>query len=88
LDWSTVFSSVNFRPEWFTASVQTGLVGVDPLSAIVLPVALFLAENTGHLVPVGVVSQIRPPLLLVIAFVVILWAVVLTILLDSILLVR
>jgi len=36
-------------------------------------VALFLAENTGHLVPVGVVSRIWAPLLLVIVFVVIMW---------------
>jgi hypothetical protein len=47
LDWSTIFSSVNFWPEWFTALIQTGLVGIDPLSAVVLFVSLFPAENTG-----------------------------------------
>ena len=70
LDWGTVLRSVNFWPKRFTAQVQTG---INPLSAIVLLVALFLAENTGHLVPVGVVSWIWAPLLLVIVFVVIMW---------------
>jgi hypothetical protein len=94
LDWGnpglgqSVLRSVNFRPKRFTAQVQTGLVCVDPLSAIFLFVALLLAENTGYLVPVRVVAWIRPPLLLVIVSKVVLWAVVLTILLASILLVR
>jgi hypothetical protein len=88
LDWGTVFSSVNLRPKRFTAQVQTGLVCVDPLSAIFLFVALLPAENTGHLVPVRVVAWIWPPLLLVIVSIVGLRAVVLTVLLASILMVR
>ncbi len=88
LDWGTVFRSVKIRPERFTTQVQTGLVCVDPFSAIFLFVALFLAEDTGHLVPVRVVAWIRPPLLLVIVSVVVLLMIVLTVLLASILLVR
>jgi hypothetical protein len=87
LDWGTIFRSVNLRPKRFTAQIQAGLVGIDPLSAILLFVALFTAENAGHLVPVRVVAWIRPPLMLVIVSMVVLWAVVLTIFLASILLV-
>ena len=87
LDWGTVLRSVYFRPKRFTAQVQTGLVGVDPLSAILLFVALFLAEDSSHLIPVRVVARIRPPLLLVIVSIVVLCAVVLMVLLASILLV-
>jgi hypothetical protein len=87
LDWGTVLRSVNLRPKRFTAQVQTGLIGVGPLSAILLFVALFPAEDASRLVPVRVVARIRPPLLLVIVSIVVLWAVVLKILLASILLV-
>jgi hypothetical protein len=77
LDWGTVFSSVNLRPKRVYRS-----------SPIFLFVALLPAENTGHLVPVRVVAWIWPPLLLVIVSIVGLRAVVLTVLLASILLVR
>ncbi len=87
LDWGTVVRSVNFRPKGFTAQVQTGLVGIDPLPAILLFVTLFQAEDARHFVPVGVVAQIQPPLLLVIVSIVVLRVVILTILLASILLV-
>jgi len=59
LDWCPIVSSVNFRPESFTACVQTGLICVDPLSAILLPVAQFLAENASCFVSVGVVAWPR-----------------------------
>jgi hypothetical protein len=49
---------------------------------------LFPAENTGHLVFVGVVALIRSPLLLVIGPVVVLLALILAILLSWILLTR
>jgi len=87
LDWCTILCSVNFRPKRFTAQVQAGLVGVDPLSAILLFMTLFPLEDASHFVPVGVVARIRPPLLLVIVSIVVLRVVILTILLASILLV-
>ena len=67
------------------------MICVDPLSAILLPVAQFLAENASCFVSVGVVAWPRivvragSPQLLVVAPIVVLWPVVLTILLATIL---
>jgi hypothetical protein len=41
------------------------LVGIDPLSAVLLPVALPFAEDARHLVPICVVARIGSPLLLI-----------------------
>jgi hypothetical protein len=61
------------------------LVGIDPFPAIFLLMALFLTENAGHLISVRVVARIRPPLLLVVVPVVVLWAIILSILLTVLL---
>jgi hypothetical protein len=61
------------------------LVGINPFPAIFLLMALFPAENAGHLIPVRVVAQISPSLLLVVVPVVVLWAIVLAVLLTVLL---
>ena len=41
------------------------LVGIYPLSAVLLPVALPFAEDARHLVPIGIVTRIGSSLLLI-----------------------
>jgi hypothetical protein len=76
-------------PERFATEVQTGLVGIDPLSTILLSVPLLSAENAHHIVSVGVVAWvIVPPLLLIlIVSIVILLSKILMVLLASVLLI-
>ena len=94
LDWCTIIGSVNFRPESFTACIQTGLVGVDPLPTVFLPVSQLFAEDACRFVTIrvvawtGVVVRARSPLLLVVGPIAVLGSIVLAVLLASILLIR
>ncbi len=87
LDRCTIVSCVDFRPEGFSTEVQAWLVGIDPLSANLLTLTLFSAENARHLVAVGVVARVVvPPLLLILAVLIaVLWSEILTALLTLIL---
>ena len=94
LDWCTIIGSVNVWPESFTVCIQTGLVGIDSLSTVFLPVAQFLAEDASCFVSIrvvawtGVAVRARSPLLLVVGPIVVLGSIVLAVLLASTLLVR
>ncbi len=41
------------------------MIGIDLLSAFLLSVALPLADDAGHLVPIGIVAQVGSALLLI-----------------------
>jgi hypothetical protein len=58
LNWGPIFCGIDFRPKVFTIGVQAWLIGIDPLPAVLLPVALSFAEDAGHLVPIGIVARI------------------------------
>jgi hypothetical protein len=65
LNWCPIFCGIDFRPKVFTIGVQAWLVGIDPLPAVLLSVALPFAEDAGHLVPIGIVARIWSSLLLI-----------------------
>ncbi len=65
MNWCPIFRGIDFRPKVFTIGIQAWLIGIDPLPAVLLPVALPFAEDAGHLVPVGIVSWIWSSLLLI-----------------------
>ncbi len=85
MDRSTFLCEIDFRPKRFTAQIQAWLVGIDPFPAILLRMALLMAENAGHLIPVRVITRIRSPLLLIVVPVVVLWSIVLVALLPVLL---
>jgi hypothetical protein len=64
LNWCPIFHGIYFRPKNFTIGVQARLIGIDPLPALLLTVALFPSENAVHLVSIGVVARVGSPLLL------------------------
>jgi len=65
LDWCPIFCGIDFRPKVFTIGIQAWLIGIDPLPAVLLPMALAFAEDAGHFVPIGIISWIRSSLLLI-----------------------
>jgi hypothetical protein len=58
LNWCPIFCGIDFGPKIFTIGVQAWLVGIDPLPAVLLPVALPFAEDAGHFVPICIVARI------------------------------